>query len=153
MCVCEQDLLRQMTQQSVRPNLLTFNSVLKTLRWCGSLGRSVALQVLCEMKALSIGEGSLPSIHIIAAQQFPQRQTRLWGFRWLAQGWLVKNTATVTLYCSKHYLTFPWRLLFGQTLCEQGSVATGLVVPVLSTDTGAKSNINHFSGSLFRHCK
>ncbi|KAH0627021.1 hypothetical protein JD844_002383, partial [Phrynosoma platyrhinos] len=48
------DLLRQMAQQNIQPNLLTFNSVLKTLRRCGSLARSMALQTLSEMKALNI---------------------------------------------------------------------------------------------------
>lgn len=45
-----------MSQQKVRPDLLTFNSVLKSLKRCGSLARSQALQVLNEMKALGIGD-------------------------------------------------------------------------------------------------
>ncbi|XP_015262432.1 PREDICTED: pentatricopeptide repeat domain-containing protein 3, mitochondrial [Gekko japonicus] len=47
-------LLKEMAQQNVQPNLLTFNSVLKALRQCGSLGRSMALQTLSEMSALRI---------------------------------------------------------------------------------------------------
>nr|XP_056720715.1 pentatricopeptide repeat domain-containing protein 3, mitochondrial [Euleptes europaea] len=49
-----EDLLRQMAQQNVQPNLLTFNSVMKVLGQCGSLGRSLALQTLSEMRALRI---------------------------------------------------------------------------------------------------
>ncbi|XP_054849160.1 pentatricopeptide repeat domain-containing protein 3, mitochondrial isoform X2 [Eublepharis macularius] len=49
-----EDLLRQMAQQNVQPNLLTFNSVLKALGQCGSLGKSMALQTLSEMSALNI---------------------------------------------------------------------------------------------------
>ncbi|XP_062987998.1 small ribosomal subunit protein mS39 [Elgaria multicarinata webbii] len=49
-----EDLLRQMAQQNIQPNLLTFNSVLKALRWCGPLGRIMALQTLSEMRALNI---------------------------------------------------------------------------------------------------
>uniref|UniRef100_A0ACB8EU57 Uncharacterized protein n=1 Tax=Sphaerodactylus townsendi TaxID=933632 RepID=A0ACB8EU57_9SAUR len=49
-----EDLLRQMAQQNVQPNLLTFNSVMKVLAQCGSLGRSLALQTLSEMRALNI---------------------------------------------------------------------------------------------------
>lgn len=51
-----QELLTQMSQQKVRPNLLTFNSVLKALRRCGSLARSQALHTLNEMKAVGIGD-------------------------------------------------------------------------------------------------
>ncbi|XP_061446859.1 small ribosomal subunit protein mS39 [Rhineura floridana] len=49
-----EDLLKQMAQQNIQPNLLTFNSVLKMLWWCGSLGRTMALCTLREMKALNI---------------------------------------------------------------------------------------------------
>lgn len=44
-----------MSQQKVKPNLLTFNRVLKALRRCG-LAKSQALQTLNEMKAVGIGE-------------------------------------------------------------------------------------------------
>ncbi|XP_032042064.1 pentatricopeptide repeat domain-containing protein 3, mitochondrial [Aythya fuligula] len=46
--------LNHMVQQEVQPNLLTFNAVLKTLRRCGGIGRSVAISVLKEMEALKI---------------------------------------------------------------------------------------------------
>ncbi|XP_060111406.1 small ribosomal subunit protein mS39 [Heteronotia binoei] len=49
-----ESLLTEMAQQNVRPNLLTFNSVLKVLGQCGSLSRSLALQTLSEMSALRI---------------------------------------------------------------------------------------------------
>ncbi|XP_060138283.1 small ribosomal subunit protein mS39 isoform X1 [Zootoca vivipara] len=49
-----EDLLNQMAQQKIQPNLLTFNSALKTLRWCGAFGKSLALSTLNEMKALNI---------------------------------------------------------------------------------------------------
>ncbi|XP_030046922.1 small ribosomal subunit protein mS39 isoform X2 [Microcaecilia unicolor] len=48
------ELLKQMFEQKVQPNLLTFNTVLKSLRKCGALGKSYALQTLSEMKALNI---------------------------------------------------------------------------------------------------
>ncbi|XP_044303344.1 pentatricopeptide repeat domain-containing protein 3, mitochondrial isoform X1 [Varanus komodoensis] len=48
------NLLRQMAHQNVQPNLLTFNSLLKTLRLCGPLGKSIGLRVLKEMNALNI---------------------------------------------------------------------------------------------------
>lgn len=54
MCVL-QDLLKQMAEQKVKPNLLTFNAVLKALRRCGALGKSQAFPVISEMKALNIG--------------------------------------------------------------------------------------------------
>ncbi|XP_029448627.1 pentatricopeptide repeat domain-containing protein 3, mitochondrial isoform X2 [Rhinatrema bivittatum] len=48
------DLLEHMVEQKVQPNLLTFNAILKSLRRCGALGKTYALQTLCEMKALNI---------------------------------------------------------------------------------------------------
>lgn len=51
-----QIFLNHMVQQEVQPNLLTFNAVLKTLRRCGGIGRSVAISVLKEMEALKIGK-------------------------------------------------------------------------------------------------
>uniref|UniRef100_A0A671S995 Small ribosomal subunit protein mS39 n=1 Tax=Sinocyclocheilus anshuiensis TaxID=1608454 RepID=A0A671S995_9TELE len=48
------DLLKQMAEQKVKPNLLTLNAVLKALRRCGTLGKSQAFPVISEMKALSI---------------------------------------------------------------------------------------------------
>ncbi|KAF1499222.1 Pentatricopeptide repeat domain-containing protein 3, mitochondrial, partial [Eudyptula minor] len=46
--------LNHMAQQEVQPNLLTFNALLKTLRRCGGVGRSMALLVIKEMEALDI---------------------------------------------------------------------------------------------------
>ncbi|NXW18853.1 PTCD3 protein, partial [Circaetus pectoralis] len=46
--------LNHMAQQEVQPNLLTFNAVLKTLRRCGGVGRSMSLLVIKEMEALDI---------------------------------------------------------------------------------------------------
>uniref|UniRef100_A0A6I8Q0X5 Small ribosomal subunit protein mS39 n=1 Tax=Xenopus tropicalis TaxID=8364 RepID=A0A6I8Q0X5_XENTR len=48
------ELLKHMVQQNVRPNLLTFNSVLKSLRKCGPMAKGLALQTINEMKALNI---------------------------------------------------------------------------------------------------
>ncbi|XP_036604438.1 pentatricopeptide repeat domain-containing protein 3, mitochondrial isoform X2 [Trichosurus vulpecula] len=58
------DLLRQMAEQKVKPNLQTFNAILRALRKMGSFGRIPALQTLCEMKALKI-EPSLSTYHYI----------------------------------------------------------------------------------------
>lgn len=51
-----QDLLKQMSQQKVQPNLQTFNAVLKALKHCGHQARPHALQTVSEMKALGIGK-------------------------------------------------------------------------------------------------
>lgn len=59
------DLLKQMAQQKVKPNLLTFNTVLKVLRRCGSLARAQAFPVLNEMKALGIGPSLATYDHIL----------------------------------------------------------------------------------------
>ena len=40
----------------MKPNLLTFNALLKALRRCGSLARAQSLHTLSEMKAMGIGE-------------------------------------------------------------------------------------------------
>ncbi|XP_069045784.1 small ribosomal subunit protein mS39 [Lepisosteus oculatus] len=56
------DLLNQMGEQKVQPNLLTFNAVLKSLRKCGPLARVQAFHTLGEMKALGI-EPSLATFH------------------------------------------------------------------------------------------
>nr|XP_020651719.1 pentatricopeptide repeat domain-containing protein 3, mitochondrial [Pogona vitticeps] len=53
-CEFIEDLLRQMKQQNVQPNLLTFNSVLKTMRFSGNPGKRMAMRTLNEMKALNI---------------------------------------------------------------------------------------------------
>uniref|UniRef100_A0AAY5L9Q7 Small ribosomal subunit protein mS39 n=1 Tax=Esox lucius TaxID=8010 RepID=A0AAY5L9Q7_ESOLU len=57
-----EELLKQMNEQKVKPNLLTFNAVLKALRRCGSLARAQSLHTLSEMKALGITP-SLASFH------------------------------------------------------------------------------------------
>ncbi|KFP49336.1 hypothetical protein N323_00854, partial [Cathartes aura] len=46
--------LHHMAQQEVQPNVLTFNALLKTLRRCGGVGRSMSLSVIKEMEALDI---------------------------------------------------------------------------------------------------
>ncbi|XP_049614160.1 small ribosomal subunit protein mS39 [Syngnathus scovelli] len=60
------EILKQMSQQKVQPNLLTFNSVLRVLRRCGSLARSLALQTLSEMRALRIAPSLATFDHVLA---------------------------------------------------------------------------------------
>ncbi|MEQ2225447.1 hypothetical protein ILYODFUR_017515 [Ilyodon furcidens] len=60
------ELLKQMNEQKVRPNLLTFNSVLKALRRCGFLAKTYAPQTLNEMKALGIAPSLATYDHILA---------------------------------------------------------------------------------------
>ncbi|XP_070769420.1 small ribosomal subunit protein mS39 [Enoplosus armatus] len=60
------ELLNQMSQQKVQPNQLTFNSVLKALRRCGSLAKTQALHTLNEMKALGIAPSLASFDHILA---------------------------------------------------------------------------------------
>ncbi|XP_028445783.1 small ribosomal subunit protein mS39 isoform X3 [Perca flavescens] len=60
------ELLNQMSQQKVQPNLLTFNSVLKALRRCGSLAKTQALHTLNEMKAVGIAPSLASFDHILA---------------------------------------------------------------------------------------
>nr|XP_004563659.2 pentatricopeptide repeat domain-containing protein 3, mitochondrial [Maylandia zebra] len=60
------ELLNQMNQQKVRPDLLTFNSVLKALRRCGFLAKTQALHTLNEMKALGIAPSLASYDHILA---------------------------------------------------------------------------------------
>uniref|UniRef100_A0A7N6A781 Small ribosomal subunit protein mS39 n=1 Tax=Anabas testudineus TaxID=64144 RepID=A0A7N6A781_ANATE len=60
------DLLNQMSQQKVQPNLLTFNSVLKALRTCGTFPKSQALQTLNEMKAVGIAPSLATFNHLLA---------------------------------------------------------------------------------------
>ncbi|OXB78797.1 UNVERIFIED_CONTAM: hypothetical protein H355_011815 [Colinus virginianus] len=52
--------LNHMVQQEVQPNVRTFNAVLKVLRRCGGVGRSMAVPVIKEMEALEI-VGHAPS--------------------------------------------------------------------------------------------
>uniref|UniRef100_A0A8C1HAH5 Small ribosomal subunit protein mS39 n=1 Tax=Cyprinus carpio carpio TaxID=630221 RepID=A0A8C1HAH5_CYPCA len=60
------DLLKQMAEQKVRPNLLTLNAVLKALRRCGTVGKSQAFPVISEMKALSIDLSLASYTHLLA---------------------------------------------------------------------------------------
>ncbi|KAJ8372368.1 hypothetical protein AAFF_G00290010 [Aldrovandia affinis] len=59
------EMLSSMEKQRVKPNLLTFNAVLKSLRRCGTLGRTQALQTLAEMKALSIEPSLATYFHLL----------------------------------------------------------------------------------------
>eukprot|EP00062_Callorhinchus_milii_P012892 gi/632960409/ref/XP_007896180.1/ PREDICTED: pentatricopeptide repeat domain-containing protein 3, mitochondrial isoform X1 [Callorhinchus milii] len=60
------DLLKQMAEQEVRPNLLTFNSVLKSFRRCGAYAKGPSLQVVNEMKALGIEPCLATFDHLLA---------------------------------------------------------------------------------------
>ncbi|XP_055033757.2 small ribosomal subunit protein mS39 [Misgurnus anguillicaudatus] len=60
------DLLKQMAEQKVKPNLLTLNSVLKALRRCGALGKSQAFPVMSEMKTLSIVPSLASYNHVLS---------------------------------------------------------------------------------------
>ncbi|KFV62042.1 hypothetical protein N307_11845, partial [Dryobates pubescens] len=58
--------LNHMVQQGVQPNLLTFNALLKTLRRCGGVGRSMSLLVIKEMEALDIEPSLATYDHLLA---------------------------------------------------------------------------------------
>nr|XP_046263079.1 pentatricopeptide repeat domain-containing protein 3, mitochondrial [Scatophagus argus] len=60
------DLLNQMNQQNVRPNLLTFNNVLKALKRCGFLAKSHAVHTLKEMKAVGIVPSLASYSHLLS---------------------------------------------------------------------------------------
>ncbi|XP_025889984.1 pentatricopeptide repeat domain-containing protein 3, mitochondrial [Nothoprocta perdicaria] len=60
------EFLNHMVQQEVQPNVLTFNAVLKTLRRCGGVGRSVSLSVVKEMKALDIEPSLATYEHLLS---------------------------------------------------------------------------------------
>uniref|UniRef100_A0A7M4DWL3 Small ribosomal subunit protein mS39 n=1 Tax=Crocodylus porosus TaxID=8502 RepID=A0A7M4DWL3_CROPO len=59
------DLLNCMARQNVQPSVLTFNNILKSLKYCGGLGRSVSSKVLNEMKAINIGK-RIPNLLLIS---------------------------------------------------------------------------------------
>ncbi|XP_067838448.1 small ribosomal subunit protein mS39 [Heptranchias perlo] len=59
------ELLKQMAEQKVQPNLLTFNSALKSLRKCGSIARGLSLQLINEMKSLNIEPSLATFDHLI----------------------------------------------------------------------------------------
>ncbi|XP_007175393.1 pentatricopeptide repeat domain-containing protein 3, mitochondrial [Balaenoptera acutorostrata] len=67
------DLLKQMVAQNVKPNLQTFNTILKCLRRFHAFGKLPALQTLREMKAIGI-EPSLATYHYII-QLFYQHES------------------------------------------------------------------------------
>ncbi|NXD75914.1 PTCD3 protein, partial [Halcyon senegalensis] len=58
--------LNHMTQQEVQPNLLTFNALLKTMRRCGGVGRSMSLSVIKEMEALDIEPSLATYDHLLS---------------------------------------------------------------------------------------
>ncbi|XP_062381442.1 small ribosomal subunit protein mS39 [Sardina pilchardus] len=60
------ELLKQMAEQKVRPNLLTFNAALKALRRCGGIAKSQSLLILGEMKALGITPSLASYDHILS---------------------------------------------------------------------------------------
>ncbi|XP_061835548.1 small ribosomal subunit protein mS39 [Nerophis lumbriciformis] len=60
------EILNQMSQQKIQPNLQTFNSILKAMRRCGFSAKTLVLQVLSEMKSLQIVP-SLASFHHVLA--------------------------------------------------------------------------------------
>lgn len=60
------ELLTQMNEQKIRPNLLTFNSVLKSLKRCGFLAKTYSPQTLNEMKALGIAPSLATYDHLLA---------------------------------------------------------------------------------------
>ncbi|XP_059113949.1 small ribosomal subunit protein mS39 [Peromyscus eremicus] len=68
------DLLKHMLAQKVKPNLQTFNAVLKYLRKFYAIGRLPALQTLREMKHLGI-EPSLATYHHIIRLFYQQGNT------------------------------------------------------------------------------
>ncbi|XP_006028712.2 pentatricopeptide repeat domain-containing protein 3, mitochondrial [Alligator sinensis] len=59
------DLLTCMARQNVQPNVLTFNNILKGLKYCGPLGKTASLQVLNEMKAVNIEPSLATFKHIL----------------------------------------------------------------------------------------
>ncbi|KAG8004264.1 Pentatricopeptide repeat domain-containing protein 3, partial [Nibea albiflora] len=59
------ELLNQMSQQKIQPNLLTFNSILKALKRCGSTGKAQVGHTLNEMKALGIAPSLATFNHIL----------------------------------------------------------------------------------------
>ncbi|KAG8139758.1 putative Pentatricopeptide repeat-containing protein, partial [Naja naja] len=62
---CIEDLLRQMAEQDIQPNLLTFNSILKALKQCGKVSRAKARLILNEMRALNIEPSFATYYHVL----------------------------------------------------------------------------------------
>ncbi|XP_045835296.1 pentatricopeptide repeat domain-containing protein 3, mitochondrial isoform X2 [Meles meles] len=71
------DLLKQMAVQKVKPNLQTFNTILKCLRRFHAFGKVPALQTFREMKAIGI-EPSLATYHYLI-QLFYHHENRSKG--------------------------------------------------------------------------
>ncbi|XP_061757497.1 small ribosomal subunit protein mS39 [Nerophis ophidion] len=65
------EILNQMSQQKVQPNLQTFNSILKALRRCGSLARTMVMQTLSEMKSLQIVPSLASFNHVLSVFNKP----------------------------------------------------------------------------------
>ncbi|XP_052029865.1 pentatricopeptide repeat domain-containing protein 3, mitochondrial isoform X2 [Apodemus sylvaticus] len=65
------DLLKHMVAQKVKPNLQTFNTILKCLRKFYSFGKLQALQILREMKHIGV-EPSLATYHHILHLFYPR---------------------------------------------------------------------------------
>lgn len=59
------DLLNQMNQQKIQPNLQTFNNTLRALRRCGMLAKTQALNILNEMQAVRIVPSAATYEHIL----------------------------------------------------------------------------------------
>ncbi|XP_013931693.1 PREDICTED: pentatricopeptide repeat domain-containing protein 3, mitochondrial [Thamnophis sirtalis] len=62
---CIEDLLRQMAEQDIQPNLLTFNAILKALKQCGKVSRAKARLILNEMRALNIEPSLATYYHLL----------------------------------------------------------------------------------------
>ncbi|KAG8591159.1 hypothetical protein GDO81_000068 [Engystomops pustulosus] len=65
------ELLNHMVQQNVTPNLLTFNSVLKSLRKVGLAMKNLAVQTFMEMKALGIEPSLATYSHLLGVYYKP----------------------------------------------------------------------------------
>ncbi|CAH1257560.1 PTCD3 [Branchiostoma lanceolatum] len=61
-----QQLLNQMRLEKIRPSLQTFNSTLRSLRYCGMTGRKSCLDVLREMVHLGIEPSMASYSHILS---------------------------------------------------------------------------------------
>ncbi|XP_061901290.1 small ribosomal subunit protein mS39 [Entelurus aequoreus] len=71
------EILNQMRQQKVQPNLQTFNSILKALRRCGFLAQTLVLQTLREMKSLRIVPSLASFHHVVAVFYKPGMSVRI----------------------------------------------------------------------------
>uniref|UniRef100_A0A2D4PKE0 Small ribosomal subunit protein mS39 n=1 Tax=Micrurus surinamensis TaxID=129470 RepID=A0A2D4PKE0_MICSU len=78
---CIEDLLRQMAEQDIQPNLLTFNSILKALKQCGKVSRAKARLILNEMRALNIEPSFATYYHLLCMSHnidgFPESQSHV----------------------------------------------------------------------------